>query len=993
MSKMRNLSSLSNLRILSPMCFMLLVAGVTVNDAPAQTQTPEVVYTSYFGGSGDDRMTGAANAIDGTAIIVGFTASPSLPGTGDSPSGASDVFVSKVTVPEDTTEQGQVLWTTLIGGSGFEDGGNVVVGPDGRIYVVGITQSSDFPEINPLYAGGGTQDCFLAILDDDGTVLTSTRIGGSDMEGGGTSQGDPSLASVALDADGNIYVACESLSGDFPSGNSGGSPANWRAVVVKLSESNNVLTEALGITYAASGNVFVDGVAVDDAGNIYLTGGVEASDLPLKDAVQSSLNGFSDAYVAVFDPSGALETGTYWGGSGFEIRDGIAVDVDGNVHVWGSTTSEDFPVVNAFQETYGGGTRDGFAVVFGPLAKTVLGSSYIGGSDFDEVGAFVRDDQGNLIYGGRSLSDDFLPEGQSGGTALAKSAARPIATGMVLVAWNIEDILRISEFGVRTFQRTGDLEILEAQIVEIVLFSPSPFVKAFATLWFGSIVTTPNAAQPENPNGENAINVGALVNVMIEAMPAMPNLELTKTVSEKDPDGTIHIGEVITFTITVRNTGDAPATNFKVVDEVEEARVLLETVESPCQIVDSNSKFYTTVECTPGELAPGDEIVIEFDAIADKNIHELLDSTPVSNFVRAIDIPSGERLANAEVEYRVEEMLLTMAFLSAERRRDQNAPAKLNAAATLDVYVDSVLVADDLAELSGLRLPVTIGRTMPVVDLVDGTDPDNGNPLASFTVDLVTDESGTLAFSPSNLFVIAGAPNDSLTLLVKHNARTEADDPAAVELLLVNAAAGAGTLDFHVMGGGLDQTVGPMDFGAFSDYLGGVPGDYDVEVLQSGDGASLGIYRFALDAYAGEVVTLVAAPADSSGGASAKRATVTLVAFDADGALITGADVTAVDGADTLPQTFALRQNYPNPFEASTTIRYDLPVRAEVRLAIYDVLGRTVRTLVAREQFAGAHAVVWDGRDDAGREVASGLYVYRLTAGAFTKSAEMILLK
>ena len=94
-----------------------------------------------------------------------------------------------------------------------------------------------------------------------------------------------------------------------------------------------------------------------------------------------------------------------------------------------------------------------------------------------------------------------------------------------------------------------------------------------------------------------------------------------------------------------------------------------------------------------------------------------------------------------------------------------------------------------------------------------------------------------------------------------------------------------------------------------------------------------------------------------------------------------------------LPQNFRLHQNFPNPFNPETTIRYDLAGPAEVRLTVYDVLGRRVRTLVAKKQAAGEHSAVWDGRDDRGRQLASGVYVYRLEAGDFTKSAKMLLLK
>ena len=93
------------------------------------------------------------------------------------------------------------------------------------------------------------------------------------------------------------------------------------------------------------------------------------------------------------------------------------------------------------------------------------------------------------------------------------------------------------------------------------------------------------------------------------------------------------------------------------------------------------------------------------------------------------------------------------------------------------------------------------------------------------------------------------------------------------------------------------------------------------------------------------------------------------------------------------PQVFALQPNYPNPFNPSTTIRYQLPELATVRLEIYDVLGQKVRTLVAGEQAAGHYKVAWDSRDKRGLSVAAGVYFYRLEAGEFTHTRKLLLLK
>ena len=94
-----------------------------------------------------------------------------------------------------------------------------------------------------------------------------------------------------------------------------------------------------------------------------------------------------------------------------------------------------------------------------------------------------------------------------------------------------------------------------------------------------------------------------------------------------------------------------------------------------------------------------------------------------------------------------------------------------------------------------------------------------------------------------------------------------------------------------------------------------------------------------------------------------------------------------------VPTDYALGQNYPNPFNPSTKIAYSLPEAGPVRLAVYNLLGQEVRLLVDEVKAAGFQAVVWDGRDGRGHAVASGVYLYRLRAGAFTEARKMILLK
>ncbi|HCV25607.1 MAG TPA: hypothetical protein DGN59_19290 [Candidatus Latescibacteria bacterium] len=88
-----------------------------------------------------------------------------------------------------------------------------------------------------------------------------------------------------------------------------------------------------------------------------------------------------------------------------------------------------------------------------------------------------------------------------------------------------------------------------------------------------------------------------------------------------------------------------------------------------------------------------------------------------------------------------------------------------------------------------------------------------------------------------------------------------------------------------------------------------------------------------------------------------------------------------------------MHQNYPNPFNPSTEIRFEIPTARDVQLRIYNQLGQTVRTLVDNRMKAGTYALEWDGQDQMGRSVASGVYFYNLEAGDFNQIRKMTLVK
>jgi flagellar hook assembly protein FlgD len=108
-----------------------------------------------------------------------------------------------------------------------------------------------------------------------------------------------------------------------------------------------------------------------------------------------------------------------------------------------------------------------------------------------------------------------------------------------------------------------------------------------------------------------------------------------------------------------------------------------------------------------------------------------------------------------------------------------------------------------------------------------------------------------------------------------------------------------------------------------------------------------------------------------------------------------GGDGTAVEESRvaTVPEEFSLAQNYPNPFNSSTVIRFDLPSSGMVQLVLYNLAGQQIATLAQGARQAGTHTLHWDGRDDDGRDLASGLYLYRLQAGGQMQMRKLVLIR
>lgn len=335
-----------------------------------------LVYSTYLGGNSDD--VGTAIAVDsaGDAYATGYTLSPDFPtrdalqracGSCDAQSPLPDAFIARL------NPHGSVLtYSTYLGGNGDDRGLGIAVNTTHDIFVTGSTSSSDFPNAFALQgAGGGDSDAFVVRLNAAGNrLLYSDLLGGNDKDEG---------RAIAVDAQNNAYVTGYTTSTNFPTtpGAARGTYAGGirDAFVAKVNAAGNTLlySTLLGGSDDEVGN----GIAVDAAGNAWVTGKTASTDFPAtRDGLQRAYGGGGDdAFAAKINATGtALLYSTLLGGGDSDIGNAIAVDRAGNVYVAGATASADFPTkVGALQNATKGGARDAFVTAISSVQAPTVG--------------------------------------------------------------------------------------------------------------------------------------------------------------------------------------------------------------------------------------------------------------------------------------------------------------------------------------------------------------------------------------------------------------------------------------------------------------------------------------------------------------------------------------------------------------------------------------------------------------------------------------------
>ena len=364
----------------------------------------DLLYSTFLGGSNYSGSQNIALDGDANAYVVGFTRAsdfPVTPGAFDpSYNGDNDLFVAKLNAAGSA-----LVYATFLGGNDDDYGPDIAVDGSGNAFVTGYTWSSDFPTtpgaFDTTHSPGW--DAYVTKLNAAGSALVySTFLGGSLSDFG---------YGIAVDGTGAAYVSGRAQSTDFPTTPGAFDPTNVFAAdkgfVAKLNPAGSDLDYATYLGGSVEDHCFA--IAIDGAGNAYVTGYTWSSDFPTTPgAFDTSFDGDTDGFAAKLNATGsALVYSTFLGGASWEEGNGIAVDGTGNAFVMGITGSSDFPTTPGAFDTSLGGSQDAFVTKLNASGSGLGYSTYLGGSSSESYGNLALDATSRAYVTASTYSIDF----------------------------------------------------------------------------------------------------------------------------------------------------------------------------------------------------------------------------------------------------------------------------------------------------------------------------------------------------------------------------------------------------------------------------------------------------------------------------------------------------------------------------------------------------------------------------------------------------------
>lgn len=357
-----------------------------------------LVYSTYIGGTGDDRASAIAALPSGEVIVTGYTSSSDYPTQNpydNSANGLQDALVTRLSATGNS-----LVYSSYIGGAGDDRAYGVAIDATGRVYIAGETSSSDFPVPNGFdNTANGSFDGFAARLSSSGASLEyGTYLGGSNDDG---------AFGVAVDNASVAYLAGYTASSGFPtvSPYDGTHNFGYDVFVSKISAGGGTLSYSTFL--GGTGTEWATGIARDGSNNIYVTGLTTSNLFPTANAYDGSFASVFDAFVTKIAANGtSLSYSTFLGSSRADQGLAISVDLYDQAVVTGLTSSSAFPILNAVRPIWSG-MEDIFVTKFTAAGNQLVYSTFLGGTDDEEGLAVAVDRLGNSCIAGFTLSPGF----------------------------------------------------------------------------------------------------------------------------------------------------------------------------------------------------------------------------------------------------------------------------------------------------------------------------------------------------------------------------------------------------------------------------------------------------------------------------------------------------------------------------------------------------------------------------------------------------------
>jgi hypothetical protein len=373
-----------------------------------------LVYSTYLGGNANDIAGGIVIDSSGYVYIAGRTASTDFPTLNQYMSDPADSYEDAFVTKLDTTQSGIscLLYSSYFGGSDDDIGWDLVIDSNGYVYIIGETNSTDFPCLNQYMSdpGDSDYDAFVTKIDpsQSGTssLLYSTYLGGNGLDEG---------YGIAADSSGNAYVTGSTESTDFPNLNQYQTDQSYvDGYVTKLDTTQSGSSCLKYSTYLGGGDKDDGlGIALGSSGNVFVTGRTTSSDFPTINQYQTD-QASEDAFLTRIDTtqsgSSSLIYSTYLGGGSTELGYKLAADNSGVAYIVGQTNSTDYPVLNQFMSDPGDGTVDAFVTKIDTAqsgSSSFIYSTYLGGNGWDWARALAVDSSSNVYVTGYTESTDF----------------------------------------------------------------------------------------------------------------------------------------------------------------------------------------------------------------------------------------------------------------------------------------------------------------------------------------------------------------------------------------------------------------------------------------------------------------------------------------------------------------------------------------------------------------------------------------------------------